>query len=126
MRKQFSEEVERRREGGGHFATPRGARCGVFYLRCQATGGKLTVVISNAADAVQAGLPPWNHVSVNAHGRTPTWEEMCWVKDLFFEEEECVMQFHPPKSKYINKHPNVLHLWHQEGVTFKLPDPRMI
>jgi hypothetical protein len=36
---------------------------------------------------------------------------MCWVKWSFFDDEECVVQFHPPQSKYVNRHPFVLHLW---------------
>lgn len=60
----------------------------------------------------------WDHVSVSLNkNRPPTWEEMCFIKDIFFDEEETVAQLHPPKSKYINRHPNVLHMWrpqHQE------------
>lgn len=57
----------------------------------------------------------WEHVSVHADGesgkRIPTWGEMCYVKDLFWKADECVMQLHPPKSDYVNNHPCVLHLW---------------
>src|SRR5262249_40852544 len=53
----------------------------------------------------------WEHVSVSTEFRIPLWEEMCWVKDLFWEEGECVIQYHPPRSKYVNVHPNCLHLW---------------
>lgn len=40
----------------------------------------------------------WEHVSVSLSNRCPTWEEMCMVKDIFWGEDECVIQFHPPKS----------------------------
>ena len=53
----------------------------------------------------------WQHVSASFQGRVPTWMEMCVLKDLFWDEEDTVMQLHPPKSEYINCHPNVLHLW---------------
>jgi hypothetical protein len=36
---------------------------------------------------------------------------MAFVKDLFWHDDECVVQFHPPKSEYINNHPYCLHLW---------------
>jgi hypothetical protein len=35
----------------------------------------------------------------------------CFVKNLFWEEEEVVMQLHPATSQYVNYHPNCLHLW---------------
>lgn len=53
----------------------------------------------------------WSHVSISTKNRCPNWTEMCWVKDLFFEPEECVVQFHPPRSKWISNHPYCLHLW---------------
>lgn len=53
----------------------------------------------------------WEHVSVSLKNRCPNWPEMCQVKDLFWGEEDCVIQFHPPKSEYVNCHPNCLHLW---------------
>ena len=55
----------------------------------------------------------WEHVSVthaNAF-RSPSWKEMCFIKDLFWGEEDTVVQYHPPKSEYVNNHPHVLHLW---------------
>lgn len=53
----------------------------------------------------------WEHVSVSLKNRCPNWEEMCFVKSLFWEDEDCVMQLHPPKSEWINNHPYCLHLW---------------
>lgn len=55
----------------------------------------------------------WEHVSVHPCNakRCPTWEEMCAIKDMFFLPEETVVQYHPPKSDYVNNHPYVLHLW---------------
>jgi hypothetical protein len=53
----------------------------------------------------------WEHVSVSVDGRVPNWQEMCFVKNLFWSDEECVVQFHPPKSEYVNLHPYCLHLW---------------
>lgn len=69
----------------------------------------------------------WEHVSVsvrNANGsvdRCPTWGEMCHVKDLFWNAEEYVVQYHPRRSEYRNLHLYVLHLWRPLGV--ELPEP---
>ena len=57
----------------------------------------------------------WDHVSVSTHGRCPTWDEMCRIKDMFFEPEDWVVQYHPAQSEYVNCHPNCLHLWRHQG-----------
>lgn len=74
----------------------------------------------------------WEHVSVhckiwilkNWTPRTPTWNEMCKVKNLFWGEEDTVIQYHPRQSEYVNNHPHVLHMWRPIGVT--LPEPPSI
>ena len=53
----------------------------------------------------------WEHVSMDGKNRMPTWEEMCQLKDMFFTEEECCVQYHPPKSEYVNNIPYCLHIW---------------
>jgi len=63
----------------------------------------------------------WEHVSVSVERRPPNWAEMCFVKDLFWGEEECVVQYHPPRSDYVNVHPNCLHLWKPMGVEIPRP-----
>jgi len=68
----------------------------------------------------------WEHVSVSRRDRCPTWEEMCQIKDIFWDEEDCVVQFHPPRSEYVNIHPNCLHLWRQAEVEFPMPDSILV
>jgi len=55
----------------------------------------------------------WEHVSVSINNveRCPKWDEMCTIKDMFFNEDEVVMQLHPIKSDYVNIHNYCLHLW---------------
>lgn len=55
----------------------------------------------------------WEHVSVVplSGNSVPTWKEMCAIKDMFFLPEECVVQYHPKESEYVNVHKNCLHLW---------------
>lgn len=59
----------------------------------------------------------WDHVSVAPfkHRITPSWYDMCMIKDIFFSDEEAVIQIHPPKSQYVNNMPNCLHLWRYQG-----------
>lgn len=68
----------------------------------------------------------WEHVSVSRKDRMPTWDEMCQVKDLFWDEDDCVVQFHPPKSEYINNHSYCLHLWRKVGSEFETPPSLMV
>lgn len=72
----------------------------------------------------------WEHVSVmarskNASGkwceRVPNWREMCWIKGVFWSGKECVVQYHPKESNYVNIHENVLHLWRWTGGEFPQP-----
>ena len=35
----------------------------------------------------------WDHVSVSVAGRCPTWLEMCFVKSLFWDDEDTVIQY---------------------------------
>ena len=68
----------------------------------------------------------WDHVSVRVDlssglQRIPTWEEMCYVKSLFFKRDETVVQYHPTESSYVNNHPCVLHLWRPQDVEVPMP-----
>lgn len=58
----------------------------------------------------------WEHVSVSRTDRCPLWDEMCAIKDLFWDESDCVIQYHPPISEYINNHRFCLHLWRPVGI----------
>ena len=64
----------------------------------------------------------WEHISVSRRDRCPVWAEMCQIKELFWDDEDCVVQYHPPKSDYINNHPFCLHLWRPIGVQLPRPD----
>lgn len=72
----------------------------------------------------------WEHVSVHARDgmqqRTPTWDEMCFVKSKFWSDEDCVVQFHPPRRDYVNVHPHVLHLWRPIGSNLPTPHQKLV
>lgn len=81
-------------------------------------GEKLRVIASPG----DANLDiPWEHVSVSVRNRCPYWAEMDYVKNLFWDPEEAVMQLHPPRSTWINNHPFVLHLWRPAHIEIPLP-----
>jgi hypothetical protein len=68
----------------------------------------------------------WDHVSVSFSDRCPTWEEMCMAKDVFFREDECVVQYHPAKSDYVNRHLFCLHLWKPQDAEIPKPPKYMV
>jgi len=68
----------------------------------------------------------WDHVSASLPDRCLTWDEMCRIKDLFWREDECVMQLHPPKNDYVNRHPYCLHLWRPQKQEIPLPPKEMV
>lgn len=53
----------------------------------------------------------WEHVSIDGKRRMPTWNEMCQLKDMFFNDDEYCVQYHPPKSEYVNMIDYCLHIW---------------
>ena len=63
----------------------------------------------------------WEHVSVSLEKRCPTWDEMCMIKEIFWKDEEVVVQYHPAKSEYVNIHPYCLHMWRKIGSEFETP-----
>lgn len=68
----------------------------------------------------------WDHVSVSLPTRCPTWAEMSFVKDTFFEPEDAVFQLHPPHSDYVNVHQFCLHLWRNQTEAMTLPPSIMV
>lgn len=70
----------------------------------------------------------WQHVSVSEEfsPKPPPWEIMCKVKDLFFEPEDVVVQFHPAKSQYVNMAKGCLHLWRSLSAEFPTPPSLMV
>lgn len=72
----------------------------------------------------------WRHVSVSFGGkatRCPSWDVMCAIKDLFWEPDDVVIQFHPRKQDYVNFHKGCLHLWQCiDGREQPTPPPIMV
>ena len=114
MREHPTEKIERYRVAGEP-----GDNNGKFVWTSP-KGIQFQAIASNGAG--------WDHVSLSvffdprtSQGRGPTWEEICWIKDQFWQPEETVIQFHPKKSQYVNFHPYVLHLWKPQLREISLP-----
>lgn len=95
----------------GVFILPQGG----FYFQCVASDGM-----------------EWEHVSVTLRFKSstnynlPSWEEMCYIKSVFWDDEDVVVQYHPAKSQYVNNHPFVLHLWRPTTVLLPVPESIMV
>lgn len=92
---------------------------GAFDLPSPAPGWQLACIASDGEG--------WEHVSVHAYNtiqtkqRVPSWKEMSYVKRMFWDGDDVVMQLHPRESQYVNCHPHVLHLWRPTAV--QIPEP---
>lgn len=64
-----------------------------------------SIIISNGAG--------WEHVSVAPYKKhiVPSWDDMCFIKEQFWNDDESVIQIHPPKDMYVSNVGNCLHLW---------------
>ncbi len=82
-------------------------RMGAFQVTSLKFKGVMLIV---AADGMG-----WEHVSVSFKNRTPTWDDMCLVKDWFWGEDDFVVQMHPPKGDHVNFHQHCLHLFRKTG-----------
>jgi len=96
---------------------------GAFFVDSCEPGWQLALIASDGER--------WEHVSVhcfktNGQMRTPTWREMCFVKDLCWDAEDEIVQFHPRRSEYVNLHPHTLHLWRPIGITIPSPPANLV
>lgn len=82
--------------------------------------GLLRIISSGNTDG-NPGAKGWEHVSVSRADKCPSWGEMALVKEMFWDDEETVIQFHPRKSAHINEMPYCLHLWKQAATEYVLP-----
>lgn len=98
---------------------------GAFHLTSPEPGWMLGVIASDGEG--------WEHVSVHAYRnsgqakmRTPTWKEMCFVKDTFWDDDDVVVQYHPRRCDYVNLHPYTLHLWRPVGTELSTPSKELV
>lgn len=118
--------IPRPRKDGLYSSNP-GDRHGCFKL----TIGQRVLWIL-AADASIPAAQGWEHVSVSVLERgsalrsaLPTWEEMAMIAEKFWEPEDCVVQFRPPKALYVDQHP-ALHWWRQAEGGFPMPPVELV
>ncbi len=118
------------RNRSGHLASTEADGNNGYFLMKSPGGARLQVIASDGEG--------WEHVSVSlvpldyrvtegdSFNRCPTWEEMAWVKSIFWDAEDCAVQYHPPKSQHVNYHPYCLHLWRCNMAPMPMPPSYMV
>lgn len=95
------------------------SKCGAFMVKSPlASQAWLRIYASSGTG--------WDHVSVSLLTRCPRWQEMEYIKRLFFEDDEVAMQLHVTSKDHINIHPNVLHLWRPLNISIPLPSKQLV
>lgn len=118
MKKRLPDNIEQGRVTTGRFASPlESGPDGAFFVL--APSGKCLKVISSSG-------PEWEHVSVSLPDRCPTWEEMDWIKRMFWRPDETAMQLHVPESQHVNIHEHCLHLWRPAKQPIPLPPQQYV
>ena len=117
-----------------HFATNPSDPYGLFLIPGRDAKGRALFVQASAGRAADPDSPlagdPWDHVSVSLwqdkRGKCPSWDEMCLIKDLFWEPEEEAIQIHPPASQHVSNHSGCLHLWRHATDPMSLPHSHLV
>lgn len=91
---------------------------GCFIIKSLKLPRPVTVIASDGMG--------WEHVSASMPNRCLTWEEMCIIKDIFWDDDDTVIQIHPPKQHHINNHNYTLHLWRPVGIQVPTPPKIMV
>jgi len=124
---------------GPSASSPDDGNFGAFHIPLGNHKTLLSCIVADAPkdDGVEIHQG-WEHVSCQAldvhvrrgrkgwRQRVPTWEEMAFLKALFFEDSETVVQFHPAVSDHINLAPCVLHLWRYNRGEFPMPPKALV
>lgn len=63
----------------------------------------------------------WEHLSVSMPNKTPSWDQMCMMKNIFWNEDEACAEYHPKKEDYVNNHKHCLHIWKPTNEVLPLP-----
>ena len=63
----------------------------------------------------------WEHLSVSTRNKTPEWDVMCKLKEIFWRDDECCVEYHPKREDYVNNMPFCLHIWKKIGEEFEMP-----
>lgn len=121
----------------GTMASRPGSPFGLFHFRTGKDGNDRLRVVACLAGGPEDPNHGWDHVSVSVvvmpkkkgdplRQRTPTWDEMDRIKHKFWDDEETVVQFHPPEADKVNLAKNCLHMWKNTLVAIPCPPSLLV
>lgn len=119
---QIPEKLEKYRVKQGQLASSKEkeGNNGAFYFKGP-KGDKLGLIVSDGTDGSN-----WEHVSVSLKNRCPHWDELVFIKNLFWSEDDACFQLHPAKSEYVNNHKFCLHIWRPINQKVPTPPPEFV
>ena len=98
-----------------------------FGICLRGDGGAFKIKFGKKTLRVIASIGgDWDHVSVSLSHRCPTWQEMDYVKRIFFRDDETVMQLHVPPADHVNYHNYCLHMWRPQKDEIPRPPSWMV
>lgn len=99
--------------------------CGAFQIPTRSSQRGLSTATTGSYKirVIVSGLEGWDHVSVSLQHRTPSWEEMEFIKRLFFKPEAVCYQLHVAEAEHLSAHPYCLHIWRCHNIDVPLPPP---
>ena len=125
MRKNPTKRIEQYRVINGSMASTAGMGAnGKFHIPSP-DGVAMLCIIASEGEPDDPRFA-WEHVSVSLGARCPTWEEMDYVKQIFWRDDETVMQLHVPRDCHINNHAYCLHLWKPINVPIPRPETVLV
>ena len=68
----------------------------------------------------------WEHLSVSTPTKCPSWDQMCFMKEQFWTDDEACVEYHPKKEDYVNNHNYCLHVWRPYEVELPTPPSIMV
>lgn len=123
MRKSFEHLEEFRCKDYSIWSSEKGDTFGVFIIR----------IGSYALLCIVGDGHFWDHVSVTVRDkkgrqikRLPNYNELCKVKNLFFEDDEIVVHYFVPATDHVNINDWCLHLWKHQQKPFPRPPMYMV
>jgi hypothetical protein len=105
---------------------PPGVRCVAYPVatakayRVRYPNARRGLAIVASVDLISGGS--WLHVSFSHRNRTPSWDDMVWVKETFIGTLRKSYINFPKKDEWINVNPYCLHLWTPLDSLAFLPD----
>ena len=104
MRNYFKGIEKHRLKGNPDYpAGDKGTMQGSFYFEEE----HLLVVVKsiNKWESCEVAVCGFIAGGIEYATRCPTWNEMCFVKDMFWSEDEVCIQYHPDKKNYMGNVP---------------------